>query len=106
MPNQSKPILSQLHTEIDLRVNAIRATTPDWLCRQGCDNCCHRLAEVPRLSAAEWEWLQAGLAALPKEQLQQIANDLTAWAEQTTRPLVCPMLDKTSGACLVLNCIN
>ena len=46
--------LIQLHEDIDARVNAIREENPDWQCKMGCDGCCHRLAEIPRLTAAEW----------------------------------------------------
>ncbi|MGZ5055865.1 MAG: YkgJ family cysteine cluster protein [Methylobacter sp.] len=93
--------LIQLHTDIEARVRAIRDDNPDWLCRMGCDGCCRRLAEIPRLTAAEWALLQDGLAALPPEQLQEIGRDIAALAEQTSRPIVCPLLDQSAGACLV-----
>lgn len=93
--------LSQLHADIDARVKAIRDSHSDWLCRQGCEGCCHRLAEVPRLTADEWAWLQEGLAALPSEILQKIGQEIAALAGQVSRPIVCPMLDKAEGACLV-----
>ncbi len=93
--------LTQLHADIDERVRIIRDDNLDWLCRQGCDGCCRRLAEVPRLTAAEWGWLRDGLAALPPEQFREIGQDIAALAEQTSRPIVCPMLDRSAGACLV-----
>lgn len=93
--------LTQLHADIEARVRAIRDDNPDWLCRQGCDGCCRRLAEVPRLTAEEWAWLRDGLAALPSERLREIGQDIDALAEQTSRPLVCPLLDRSAGACLV-----
>ncbi|MGZ6231316.1 MAG: YkgJ family cysteine cluster protein [Syntrophales bacterium] len=93
--------LTQLHTDIEARVRTIRDDNPDWLCRMGCDGCCRRLAEIPRLTAAEWALLQDGLAALPPKQLQEIGQGIAALAEQTSRPIVCPLLDQSAGACLV-----
>jgi Fe-S-cluster containining protein len=91
----------KLHADIDARVTAIRDDHPDWLCREGCEGCCHRLAEIPRLTAEEWNLLQEGLAALPAEKLHVIGLEIEALAEQSSRPIVCPMLDREKGACLV-----
>jgi len=93
--------LTQLHADIEARVQAIRGGHPDWLCRMGCDGCCRRLAEIPRLTEAEWDLLREGLAALPPEQLREIGRNITALAEQTSRPIVCPLLDQSAGACRV-----
>jgi len=93
--------LDQLHTDIDARVKTIRDHHPDWLCRQGCDGCCRRLAEVPLLTPVEWAWLREGLAALPVNQLNAIGRDIAALAAQTSRPIVCPMLDRSAGTCRV-----
>ncbi|MGR9115910.1 MAG: YkgJ family cysteine cluster protein [Gammaproteobacteria bacterium] len=93
--------LTQLQADIEARVQTIRGDHPDWLCRLGCDGCCRRLAEVPSLTAAEWDWLREGLSALPPEQLREIAQDINALDEQSARPIVCPLLDRTAGACRV-----
>ena len=93
--------LAQLHADIETRVQTIRKQHSDWLCGLGCDGCCHRLAEIPLLTAAEWDWLKVGLVALPPEQLQEIGRGIVALTEQTARPIVCPMLDQTAGACRV-----
>ena len=93
--------LAQLHADIETRVKAIRDSHSDWLCRQGCDGCCRRLAEVPRITAEEWDSLQEGLAALPPERLREISQEIAALAGQVSRPIVCPMLDRADGACLV-----
>lgn len=92
---------AQLHADIETRVKAIRDSHPDWLCRQGCDGCCRRLAEIPRITAQEWDCLKQGLAALPSEQLLEIGREIVARAGQPSRPIVCPLLDRTTGACLV-----
>ena len=93
--------LTQLHADIEARVRTIREDNLDWLCRLGCDGCCRRLAEVPRLTAAKWDWLRDGLAALPQERLRQIDQDIAALYEQPPRPIVCPLLDRSAGTCLV-----
>lgn len=93
--------LTQLHADIEARVQSIRDDNIDWLCRVGCDGCCHRLAEVPRLTAAEWDWLRDGLSTLPVERLREIGQNIAALAEQSSRPIVCPLLDQSVGACLI-----
>jgi Fe-S-cluster containining protein len=97
---QTNPLI-QLHADIETRVQSIRAGRSDWLCRMGCDGCCRRLAEVPRLTSAEWDLLKDGLAALPSEQLREIGRDIAALAEKPPRPIVCPLLDPSAGACRV-----
>ena len=77
--------IAQLHADIETRVKAIRAGHPDWLCRQGCDGCCRRLAEVPKITADEWDLLQEGLAALPSERLREISQEIAALADQVSR---------------------
>ncbi|PPK77635.1 putative zinc- or iron-chelating protein [Methylobacter tundripaludum] len=93
--------LTQLHADIEARVRTIRDDNLDWLCRMGCDGCCRRLAEVPRLTAEEWDLLRDGLAALPPELLLEIGRNIAALAELSSRPIVCPLLDRSAGACLV-----
>ncbi len=94
-------VLNELHTDIDTRVSTIRDGHPDWPCCRGCDTCCHRLAEIPQLTADEWAWLKQGIAALPPDQLQEISHNIAALAEQQSRPLICPLLDRATGACRV-----
>ncbi len=93
--------LARLHADIDARVEAIRTERPEWLCRQGCQGCCHRLAEIPQLSQAEWQLLAEGLASLPGTVLLTIARDVAALAERSERPIVCPLLDRATGSCRV-----
>lgn len=94
-------LLSELHRQIDARVLAIRSARPDWQCARGCDACCRRLAAEPRLTAAEWDLLRAGLAALPAERLRPIAADVATLDGRSQGPLVCPLLDQAAGACTV-----
>jgi len=93
--------LTQLHVDIETRVQSIRRHNPDWPCEKGCDRCCHRLAEIPQLTAEEWHLLQAGLAAFPQARLAEIRQDLAALAGQRSRPLLCPLLDQSTGVCPV-----
>jgi Fe-S-cluster containining protein len=91
--------LAELHADIDARAQATLGAHPDWLCRKGCDGCCRRLAEVPRLTAAEWERLREGLAALEPEALAEIGRHIAELPD--SRPVVCPLLDREAGACRV-----
>ena len=93
--------LIQLHVDVETRVQAIRDNHSDWLCALGCDGCCHRLADIPLLTAAEWDWLKEGLTAQPPALLHEIGQDIAALANQSSRPIVCPMLDRSAGACRV-----
>lgn len=93
--------LAELHADIDRRADLIRTARPDWLCRSGCEGCCHRLAEIPQLTAAEWALLQEGLSHLPAALLQTIRQNVAALDEQQSRPIVCPLLHQETGTCRV-----
>ncbi|MBN8440453.1 MAG: YkgJ family cysteine cluster protein [Thauera sp.] len=97
---QKVPLL-RLHANIDTRVSSIRASHPDWQCARGCATCCRQLADVPQLTAAEWALLKQGLAALPPQRLADIRSKVDDLARAPSRPVVCPMLDETEGACPV-----
>jgi Fe-S-cluster containining protein len=93
--------LLQLHDDIDARVATIRDSNTDWQCRMGCDGCCHRLAEIPRLTNVEWDLLRTGLSDLPAEIQQEITQTVSQLSTQSNQFIVCPMLDKSKGACRV-----
>ncbi len=93
--------LRSLHADIDTRVQSIRQDRADWPCAKGCDRCCHELADVPQLTEAEWVLLREGLVALPGEQLAAIRAEIARLAEDNARPVTCPLLDRSSGACPV-----
>ena len=101
MPDATSAPLRRLHADIDARVAAIRQSHPDWQCARGCATCCRQLADVPRLSAAEWALLKQGLATLPPSRLAGIGDKLARLAAAPSRPIVCPMLDEVEGACPV-----
>ena len=59
--------LNHLHSDIYDRVRSISEDNNDWPCRVGCDNCCRRLAEIPQLTMAEWDFyclLATGIVSL------------------------------------------
>jgi Fe-S-cluster containining protein len=93
--------LTELHDDIDERVSAIRLENPDWLCKMGCDGCCHRLAQIPELTIAEWTLFREGFATLSDEKQQEIRQNVATLSSQSPRSIVCPMLDKAAGACLI-----
>ena len=101
MPDPTPTPLRRLHADIDARVVAIRKSHPDWQCARGCATSCRQLADVPRLTAAEWALLKQGLMALPPDHLAAIRRKVAELARSPSRPIVCPMLDETDGACPV-----
>lgn len=93
--------LPLLYAEIEARVQAIRTDHPEWLCAKGCAGCCRRLAAVPQLTAAEWDLLQQGLAALAPQRLGEVRRNIEALSGAQSSPVTCPLLDRTTNACLV-----
>ncbi|MFT3760665.1 YkgJ family cysteine cluster protein [Thauera sp.] len=101
MPDTTSAPLHHLHAGIDTRVAAIRESHPDWQCARGCASCCRQLADIPRLTAGEWALLKQGLATLPAQRLAEIGDRIARLATAPSRPIVCPILDETEGACPV-----
>lgn len=97
----SAQVLIQIHAEVDERVRQIREQHADWPCMKGCDRCCRHLAAVPLVSAAEWDLLASGLAALPPAEQQAIRREVEELAAAPVRPVVCPLLERASGSCRV-----
>jgi Fe-S-cluster containining protein len=98
--------LLAIYDDIERRARATTAERDWWPCRRGCDTCCHRLAEVPRLVRAEWELLREGLDALPRDVRAHVdarIRELAALEPEGALPrhIVCPMLDQAEGACRV-----
>lgn len=93
--------LTKLHADVDQRVNTIRAAHPDWLCRSGCEGCCHRLSDIPQITAEEWALLREGLEQLPEVLQHNIRQNIAALTDQESRPIVCPMLNQETGTCRV-----
>lgn len=93
--------LPLLHAEIEARVQAIRTDHLEWRCAKGCAGCCRRLAAVPQLTAAEWDLLQHGLAGLTPERLAEVRRNIDALSGAQLPPVTCPLLDRSTNACLL-----
>jgi Fe-S-cluster containining protein len=99
------PLLAALDARIDERVAAFRAARPEWPCRRGCDACCRSLARPLELTAAEWQRVNAAVAALAPAARADVEARLSALRARVARgdegPLVCPYLDEAQGACRI-----
>jgi Fe-S-cluster containining protein len=105
MSNANQP-LHHLDTQIESRVQTIRADRDWWPCRRGCDHCCRHLAHPPELSPAEWERVDAAVASLPapiQEVVEQKIDTLLRQLveQETSSAVVCPYLDEQEGACRI-----
>jgi Fe-S-cluster containining protein len=88
-----------LDRAIEARASAIAAAGTEWPCRKGCDACCRSLAGVPVLTEPEWLRLRAAVAELPREARKEVERGIRSLTPD--RPVVCPILDRESGACRV-----
>jgi Fe-S-cluster containining protein len=91
--------LRVLDERIDARARATREEHPWWPCAAGCDHCCRSLARLPELRAPEWERLRDAIERLPDDVravVGQRARDAPA-----SSPVICPLLDRERGVCLV-----
>jgi Fe-S-cluster containining protein len=93
-------LLHQIHDAVHARAQEIAAARPDWPCRKGCDDCCRSLASVPLVSRPEWQRMSAALDALPAPAAESARHRIAASAS-ASRPVVCPLLDTATGACLI-----
>jgi Fe-S-cluster containining protein len=92
--------LYQIQEAVRLRVEEIRSGQPDWPCRNGCDDCCRSLAAVPRITQEEWRLIARALEGLPAQAAEMVRRRIQDSAH-ASRPVVCPLLDTSSGSCLV-----
>jgi uncharacterized protein len=92
--------LHQIQEQVRQRTEEIASAPGDWPCRKGCDECCRHLASVPRVSEAEWLPILAAIQALPSVIAGQVRQRIRDSAAMS-RPIVCPLLDRASGDCLV-----
>ncbi|WP_428261984.1 YkgJ family cysteine cluster protein [Haliangium sp.] len=92
--------LTVIYDQIEARTGAVVAADPAWPCRKGCDACCRRLARAPELSAAEWRYLWRGYGELPATVRAEVRARVMALAGHEGH-VVCPLLDRAAGACLV-----
>ncbi len=85
--------LYQIQEQVRTRTQEIAAAHGNWPCHKGCDDCCRHLASVPRVTHDEWLLIES---ALNRELRARIRD-----SAQQVRPVVCPLLDEDSGACLI-----
>lgn len=76
------------------------AANGNWPCHAGCDDCCRHLAALPQITAHEAELLREGIATLPNA-VQDEVRERFAAIQPGARPIVCPLLDRDRGQCLV-----
>ncbi len=92
--------LVSIRQAVEARVEGMASARGDWPCRKGCDDCCHRLAAIPRVSRTEWEGIREALDELSREVAEAARARIRASAEES-RPFTCPLLDRDSGTCLI-----
>jgi Fe-S-cluster containining protein len=100
VPRVSLPVLD---AQVAARCAATVEAHPDWPCGEGCDLCCRSLPHLPTITRAEWDRLAVAIAALPAS----VRTEVRARTEAAEAPrshgakVVCPLLDRERGACLV-----
>jgi Fe-S-cluster containining protein len=92
--------LFNIREDVERRVQETACTHKDWPCRKGCDECCRRLASVPRISEEEWRLMAAAIDVLPSG-TADIARQRIRASAGAPRPVVCPLLDTGAGTCLI-----
>jgi len=92
--------LIQIQDEVYLRSGEIASAHGNWPCRKGCADCCRHLASEPRVSRDEWLLIDRALKALPADTADKARGRIRDSAGNP-RPVLCPLLDSDSGACLV-----
>jgi uncharacterized protein len=101
-----RPRLLAIYGDVERRTSATADAHAWWPCRRGCDTCCRRLADIPRLVRGEWELLKEGLELLPADIRGEVLariEDLGSAERDGLLPrhVTCPMLDEVEGACRV-----
>lgn len=92
--------LYRIQETVRRRVEDVAIHGGDWPCRKGCDDCCRTLAVAPRISRQEWESISEALDGLPAE-VAEAARRRIRKSAGAALPMVCPLLDRADGACLV-----
>ncbi|HVV47965.1 MAG TPA: YkgJ family cysteine cluster protein [Bryobacteraceae bacterium] len=92
--------LYQIQERVRARTEEIAAAHGNWPCRKGCDDCCRRLASVPRVTRDEWLLMESAIDALPPG-IAAVLRERIRDSARNTRPVICPLLDPDTGACLI-----
>ncbi|XGV94636.1 MAG: YkgJ family cysteine cluster protein [Leptolyngbya sp. BL-A-14] len=104
--NEVNQSLQNLDTQIESRVQAIRADRDWWPCRRGCDACCRNLAHPPELSQAEWERVDMAVTSLPAPVQAAIEQRIDSLLQRIrgqvlSSAVVCPYLNAQEGTCWI-----
>lgn len=97
---EQRVLLEDLYRRIEARASSISNSQAGWPCRKGCDHCCRHLAAPLTVSTWEWTSLWEAFQGLSAEVQAEIRARVAA-LEGTSRPYVCPFLDRESGGCRV-----
>lgn len=102
----SQERLLALYAEIDARSKEVSSKRAEWPCRRGCHACCSKLAGPPVFTQLEWEELWRGFVKLAPDVQAQVrarvdALDTAIRSEHPPEHVSCPLLEPSSGACLV-----
>jgi Fe-S-cluster containining protein len=92
--------LVRIQNEIHHRCDEIVSAHGGWPCQKGCDDCCRHLASAPRITRDEWLPIATAIHNLP-EGLGEAVRGRIRTSVGAQRPVTCPLLDTSSGACLV-----
>ena len=98
----SRRRLLDIYEGVQRRTDATLRAHPWWPCRRGCDLCCRRLADVPRVTSEEWALLREGIEGLPQPLRAEVDGRLALLAARPPdagEHVVCPLLDESDGAC-------
>ena len=93
--------LRVMYDDVQTRAEAIEASHGPWPCRAGCDACCRSLGALPALTDVEADVLFAAIDALPPDVRALVHRRIEALGPSPCRPIVCPLLDESTGRCRV-----
>jgi Fe-S-cluster containining protein len=94
--------LLEIYEDIAHRVGATqRDHGSSWPCKKGCSTCCERLSREPELTEAEWDHLREGITNLEPTVRTHVEDAIRQLTPTATGPVICPMLDRNEGVCLV-----
>ena len=96
-----KARLLAIYDDVERRARTTNEAHAWWPCKRGCDLCCRRLADVPRMGKDEWALLREGIEALAPAVRGGVDARLAALRDHRGGHVVCPLLDQAEGACLV-----
>jgi Fe-S-cluster containining protein len=89
-----------IQSEVQQRTLHIAEAHGAWPCRKGCADCCRSLASEPQVSEPEWHRVLSAINALPEDAAAAARQRIRESAGRE-RPVICPLLDADTNACLI-----